>query len=264
MQDSSLKKRTILISLYLILFALTGYFLYKLIAPAPTCTDGKKNQNERGIDCGGQCKPCRSNVENQDLQIKEISFVDGGNGTIDVVAKVANPNYLTGASSFAYEFVLKDAAGSVLASSQGKNFILPAETKYVAEIGMRPNVQGAVASAELEIIQPQWKELTDLGNPQLEINNRRLEKNAAGMGSEFSGVIRNSSAYDLDLVSVIVVVRDQYGKVLGINQTRKEDILAKQERQFLVTWSNNFKAQVGKIEAEAQANVYELINVGNN
>ncbi len=28
------------------------------VTPAPTCSDGIKNQNEAGIDCGGVCKPC--------------------------------------------------------------------------------------------------------------------------------------------------------------------------------------------------------------
>ena len=34
----------------------------------PTCDDGKQNQNELGVDCGGQCKPCATcndNTKNQ-------------------------------------------------------------------------------------------------------------------------------------------------------------------------------------------------------
>lgn len=259
MQDSTPKKRIIFVIVYLILFSLAGYLLYKLIAPAPTCMDHKQNQDEKGIDCGGQCKPCKSNIQTEDLVVKEASFIDGGNGTFDAVAKISNPNYLTGASSFSYEIVLKDETGSAVGSVKGKNFILPADTKYVAEIGIRPLEGKIPKSVEFKISDIVWKELADLSNPQLEVNNKKFQKNATGIGSEVSGILKNSSTYDLESINIVVVLRDQYGKVLGINITKKDNVLAKEERSFLVTWSNNFSVEVSKIEVEAQSNIYNLI-----
>ena len=35
---------------------IAGYFVYTVLFKVdPTCFDGKKNQDERGIDCGGVC-----------------------------------------------------------------------------------------------------------------------------------------------------------------------------------------------------------------
>ena len=43
---------SVLLVLTLVLGALFWDFLYS----APTCTDGKKNGDEKGIDCGGSCQ----------------------------------------------------------------------------------------------------------------------------------------------------------------------------------------------------------------
>lgn len=263
MQDSTGKKRIIFIVLYIILFVAAGFLLYKLVSPAPTCTDGKKNQDEREVDCGGQCKPCRSNVQTQELRVSETAFVDGGNGTYDVVARIVNPNYLTGLDSFPYEIQLKDESGNVIASRKANGFILPADSKYLVEIGLRPMEGKVLKSAEIVIGKAQWKELTDISNPQLDVNNKKYEKNSAGFGSVVSGVVKNNSPYDLDSLNVVVVARDQYGKVLGLNVTKKEAIRAKEERSFMVSWPLDFKAEVSKLEIEAQSNIYSL-NYGGN
>ena len=40
------------------LYTYSGSFSFCIGSTAPTCTDGIKNGNETGIDCGGSCQPC--------------------------------------------------------------------------------------------------------------------------------------------------------------------------------------------------------------
>jgi hypothetical protein len=70
-----------------ILAASTLYFLH---TPA-SCIDGKKNQDETGIDCGGRC----TTVCAADIQPATISFVRAltpSAGRTDVIAYLYNPN----------------------------------------------------------------------------------------------------------------------------------------------------------------------------
>lgn len=252
------KKQIIFSIIYLTLFAFFGFLLYKLIVPKATCSDGKQNQSEKGIDCGGQCKPCKSNDQARELQIKEVNFVDAGDGTYDVEARISNPNYLLGLNSFTYEFVLKNETGDVIASRKAKSYILPADSKYLIEIGLRPEGNGKPKTVEIKMESDIWQELADVSNPQLEINNQRYEKDDRGFGGAVGGMIKNNSPYDLDFVNVAVIARDQYGKIVGLNVTTKDDVRAKEQRSFMVSWPAGFKAQVSKVEVEAQSNVYNL------
>jgi len=44
--------------------------------PCPTCFDLQKNGNESGIDCGGNCSPCHGVITNHELLIRDLAVVN--------------------------------------------------------------------------------------------------------------------------------------------------------------------------------------------
>lgn len=251
-------KRIVIIAVYILLFLALIFLIYLFAKPEATCFDGIQNQAERGVDCGGPCSPCSEVVETKELAIQEVAVVDGGNGTYDAIAKISNPNDSIGAKEFGYTFRLKDVDGNVLASKTGNSFILPADSKFVAELGLF--VQGGLipTSASIELSDIRWENVSDgIGKPQIGVYSKRFGKSPMGEGSEAAGIIRNESNHDIKEVSIVVVLRDENEKIVGVNTTRKDFVHIKEERDFLMTWPYALNATVQKIEVDPQTNIFD-------
>lgn len=261
MQNPAIKKRILISLAFLVLFILIGFILYYAISPAATCTDGKKNQGETNIDCGGPCSLCKAVVETQDIKIEESAVVFGGNKTYDAVAKIDNPNDAVGASSFKYVFNLKDASGNIVASREGTSFILPADSRYIAELGFQIDGDAIPTSAELVISDAKWEELDDIGKPQLGIYSKNYGRSPMGEGSAVDGIIRNESGYDLNKISIVIILRSDKGKIVGVNKTEKNAVRIKEERDFRLNWPYQLSAPVQNIEVDAQSNVFDRDNL---
>ena len=214
-------KRSVVAVAYLTILTLivTGTY-YGFFKAPETCFDGKENQDEQGIDCGGSCQAvCKEIVIGRDLEITEIAFVAADNGQYDVVAKIYNPNDEIGAASFAYEVSLKDAAGTVLASRSGKSYGLPQENKYILELNMAAPSVPAVAS--LRISDVEWARFSGFQEkPSINIYQKRYGPISSGAGfGEAYGLLSNESPYDFRSIIVRVILRDAAGKPLAFNTT---------------------------------------------
>jgi hypothetical protein len=100
---------------YFVFFSVVFFSVYYLfIRVPPTCTDGKQNQDEMGIDCGGICtNQCEPPLNAKDIVTREVAFVPADRGSYDVLARIYNPNDIAGASQFSYKLALRDSAGNV-------------------------------------------------------------------------------------------------------------------------------------------------------
>lgn len=255
-----LKRRIKIIVGYLILFGAISFFLYLMFSPDATCFDKIKNQGEKEVDCGGPCTPCRDLGQTKDLMIQEISFAPGGNDTYDVVAKIYNPNDSIGAKNFKYTFTLKDSTGSTMASREGTSFILPSDTRYLVQLELPANGASVPKEANIEISEAQWEKLSGIGKPQLGIYSKKFGANPIGNGNEVEGTVRNESGYDFKKIDITIVVRDENGRVIGINTTQRDSVRAKEEQKFNVIWPYPLEGNAQKIEVDPQVNIFDPQN----
>src|SRR3989344_2953978 len=86
------ERRLIVLSILgAILVAFIVIILIATFYKSPTCTDGVRNQNEQGIDCGGSCSYlCTANEEPPTVLFTKA--IPSGVGRLDVVALVENKN----------------------------------------------------------------------------------------------------------------------------------------------------------------------------
>lgn len=262
---SRFAKRLLIIIIYLILFSAIGFLLYLAMRPAQTCFDGKKNQKENGIDCGGPCPACKEIPQVESLRIIEKAFVIGapGGGKYDLMAKIENPNNDYGSPNFNYQFELKDSSGNIVGRKEGKNFILPAETKYIVETNIES--QSSPSSVEIKIVDDvAWDKFSGYGEhaePQLNIYNKRYDLISSGAGfSEVYGLLRNESLFDFNLVNINIILRDAASKPVALNKTDMRTVGSGEERDFRLVWPYSFPGDVQNIEMEAEANVFDSQN----
>lgn len=262
MEDHRLFKRIVVIVGYLVFFAAIVSLIYVLFfRVAPTCTDGIRNQNETGIDCGGSCtKRCDPPLEAKALLSEETAFVPVGDGAYDVLVKVHNPNDIAGASSFSYAMLLKDASGRVLAKRVGHSFILPQETKYLLEFQIPSSVVPEGASVEFSDIK--WDRFEGYTEkPRVSVVRQSYARITSGPGyGAATGLVINESPYDFRSLSVKVVLRDASGKPIAVNMTEMRTMKSKEQRDFRLVWPSSFPGEVASYEMLVDADIYHVSN----
>lgn len=101
-----------------VLAAIAGWVGYSVLHKAPSCVDGKQNQAETGVDCGGPC----STVCAENSRAPVVSFVRAlriSDSRTDVIAYIENPNASYSAKHAKYHIELYDAARAVVDEEDG-------------------------------------------------------------------------------------------------------------------------------------------------
>ncbi|HCP08987.1 MAG TPA: hypothetical protein DIT25_04285 [Candidatus Moranbacteria bacterium] len=250
-------KRISIISIYLlILISLIGIIFY-WNWPEPSCFDGKLNQNEQGIDCGGICAERCEIAAKEDLAVLQTGFVSSGSAdNFDIYALINNPNQVLASSGFGYKFIIKDFSDEVIGDYSGTSFILPGEKKYLLANNM--SFSGSPAKVELSIINPEWVEVNELyEKPQLKVVNRNYREITSGAGfSEASGLVKNESSLAFAKIGIVIIIKDEYDKEVGFNSTEMRTVQAGENRAFSVQWPNRFPGNVSNMEIQPEVNVF--------
>jgi len=258
LQQRAKKKRAIIIAIFVAIFLSAIFAIYLWLRPAPTCSDGIKNQNETDIDCGGVCPNKCNKIVAENLVSQEQGFVESGLvNKYDLYSRVSNPNNVFGSNKFQYEFKLKDAAGNVIATKLGSDYILPGESKYVTENNIETDK--IPASVEFNISNQAWVEFIDyFERPQLKVVNKQYNPISSGVGfSEAIGLLKNESPYDFTLIKLEIILKDANDKVVALNSTEMRTVKSGENRDFRSLWLNRFPGEVMNVEVQAEANIFD-------
>ncbi len=251
-------KRVVIISIYVSVVTLISVLVYLIIATRPTCYDGKKNQAEKGIDCGGPCHPCEKKITAKDLEVIEKYFVYGGNkNNFDVMIKINNPNNQYGVASFNYKIQLVDQAGNVLSQKTGVNFILPEENKYIIEQNFQSN--NKPNSIKFSIDNINWQKFSNYrAEPLLSIYNKNYTEED-GKNKMF-GLLKNESYFDFNSIEIDIILRDSNGKPVALGKNEMRTVKSQEQRDFKIIWPYKFSGSVVDGEIRAEANVFDSNN----
>jgi hypothetical protein len=252
-------KRFTIIGIFGVILITFISLIVSLAIPNPTCSDGKQNQKEEGIDCGGPCKACSEELVGKDLIVKNTYVVYGGENKYDVVADIHNPNALYGGREVYYTLEIVDTSGNVLATRDSKTFILPNENKYIVEVGME--TQGKPSSVKISINNVDWVKFTEFDSPQILVKNQRfgLVENSTSYAEAF-GLVVNDSPYDFQNVVVNVILEDERGVPIAVNKTEMRTLDANSQREFRLVWPHKFPGNIKTTKMRAQTNIFDSLN----
>lgn len=255
-------KRLTFIVIYVFLFLGIGTGIYFLVRPNPTCFDGKRNQNEGGVDCGGICaKACMETATGAPLRIDEVAVLPTAEGKYDALARITNPNNTVGAKEFHYRLRLLDASEQEVAVTEGQSWALPLETKSLIAFQLTPTAQPTKAT--LEISDVTWARLVDYDTePKIGVYQKAYTPSSqlGELGGVATGTIVNESGYDFRVVTVKIILRDAAGRALAVNQSKQDTFLVGDQRSFRLPWPTPFAGQVAEVQVEVDANVYDSDN----
>jgi len=250
-------KRAIIILVYIVIIFAVWTALYYLFRAKPTCNDGKKNQGEENIDCGGPCQKCREIPEIEAIITQEKEIVQAGQNRYDALVKIQNPNSLFGVASLEYTFDFLDGAGKIVSSQEGSSFILPAEAKYIFAFNAVSDQKPE--SLNFRIKSLQWQKFLDYEEPDIPVSQKEFSFVSSGSGfAQLKAKIRNQSKYDFRQITTRVVLRDMAGTPVAINETNNNNVTANEEREIIFNWNEPFSKDIDvqKIEVDPEVNVF--------
>ncbi|MFQ5752878.1 MAG: hypothetical protein ACE5HI_12855 [bacterium] len=207
------------------------YFLF--LRPEPSCFDGKHNQNEEGIDCGGPCaQSCLpAGLEPLEVVGRILTFRPSPD-RLSILAQVSNPNFDQAAKSFTYDFLLYGAGDEVVQSFRGTSFAYAREAKYIllpnASLPARP-----FSRVGLELGDFEWVPGDEMGRrPSISLSGIATEIEENSLRVE--GRVLNADTVSFPKVTILAIFWGELGNIAGASETEINNLRPNESSAFTV------------------------------
>lgn len=219
----------------LVIISIFAWLFYlAFLQPAPTCSDGKRNQDETEVDCGGpNCSEC---------ELKRVQAVrvfspltlrspDGKRSTL--LVQFQNPNASYGVYPLSYTVTVYGQDGGVIYKNAVDTFLYPSEITYRLEPNI-PVASNLIARSEIAITRQEWVRRSEFSAPQMQVRDVRVERDDTASQVMVSGVLKNDNAFIVSRTVVGVMVGGESGSLVGASKTLIESLQPLEERYFSI------------------------------
>ncbi len=223
------------------------YFIW--LKPTPTCFDGRQNQNEIKVDCGGPCVPCETKTLSP-LQVSWLKYFSVNNKTI-IMAEIKNPNSDYGADSFFYTFDIYDSLGKKFHTLTKNSFIYSGEIKYLFEANININSDN-INKVEISFSDINWKSRGEFPKPDIQTREIKTE---SAKPVNVSGIVVNNNAFGFSKVNIIAFLFNKDGFRISASETELNNLKSFEERFFRAI----FPSDISLIASEPKPAAYNFV-----
>ena len=237
------RRITIIASFAALGVILLSGILVAVLYDAPSCTDGRQNQDETGVDCGGSCAYlCRHEV--QEPRLSFARAVTNGSGRTDVIAYIENRNQNAEAKDAQYTVEVFDESGALLGKRAGM-IDLPARATVALYV---PGVYVGVGVAPRAFVTFDedigWRNARS-GEVPLSISDIEL---ASGSRPRVTATIANVAPSPVFNRTLVATVFDSSGIAIAASQTVAREVPALGTASAVFTWPEAFTGTAVRVE----------------
>lgn len=244
MSWGSKRRNTVLFTLSIFIGLPVGLICFWLFYNPPTCSDGKKNGAEEGIDCGGTCQLICTNQAVQPVSLWERYFrVSDGN--YNLLAYVENPNPSAYVRNAHYIFKLYNEDNVLIGDRKGVVAIAPKSVRPIIENNLTTFEQ-VPTRVTFEFEGEMTYEQTDPKDSIVIIKDEFIENEAST--PRIKAKIQNISLKTIKNIEVIVLTYDVFDNVLGSSSTYVTVLNSEESQDIVFTWPQKFTDDVARIE----------------
>ncbi len=249
-------KRQILYILVIVLFfgSIAFSILYPKLTKPPTCTDGKQNGTETGVDCGGTCaKACLEQTDDVSIVWSRVFKVVPGR--YNAVAYLVNHNKNTAIEKISYRFRFADSNNVYIGKREGSTYVPPTGNFAVFEpaIDLGSSVPVFVS---FEFTQaPQWVFVSEDKIKQVKTIVSNINLNDTEVPPKLSATIKNDSLFTIPDVNVIAILYDSSHNAVSASRTYLEVLNPEESKAVNFTWPEAFS---GKVVAKEIIPIYNI------
>lgn len=209
-------------------------FLYPVIFKKPTCTDGKQNGSETGVDCGGACSlMCKKDVADPFVLWSRAFKVVGNN--YNLVAYVENQNKDAAIRQVSYEFRAYDDSNRLIGRRQGVTYIPPSKRFPIFEPRFESGL-AQVKSVTFEFTSPFIWEKKDSTIDSLPIYIDNIKMGNDKESPSLEARMRNESVNNLPAFDAFVILYDSEGNAINASKTYRNGLSSGQTLPLFFTW----------------------------
>ena len=227
-------------SFFVIMALLFGGIFLKAFYRTPTCTDGRQNGDEKGIDCGGACKKICANDTLAPVVLWSKVFNISGD-VYSAVAYIENPNISSENSDAKYEFRIFDDKNRLISIKEGHTTVPKGKKFAVFETGLVIK-NNKPKSADFKFLSFANWEKNITKEPELALTYSSLI--SATTSPSITGTIRNESNTSLPSVELAVFVLDSNENVVAASRSFVDKLLKQTTQDFVFTWPKPFNLGV--------------------
>ena len=230
-------------SVFGVIAVVAGIIGYTVFYDAPTCTDGKQNGIEQGIDCGGDC-PIVCSFSAADPIVHWSRLVEVIPSVYTVVALVENPNGGVAAHDIPYTFKLRGVDNLLVEEEKGRFYLPPKAVVPIFVTGIKTGSR-VPTRVEFAYGTPVWQ--NERPHPlDISIDNIDIEREDSS--PRLTARLTNHSLDAIPNLPLVAVVYDAEQNVLHASRTVMKDIAGSGELDLVFTWPQAFTTSVGTID----------------
>ena len=182
--------------------------------------------------------------------------------TVDIAARVRNPNPRVGIPEYTVTFRLQDANGQDITEIKKQTFILPGSLNYISVIDAPYAANLSRVKVDVPV-NPVFMPLPELV-PLPEFNSflqDRIERIIGNRRMQVQrGIVTNTSTLDFSQVEITGVALDSRGQVVGVGSTIIGEMRVGQRREFTLQWPTPSRP-VERVIVLPTTNVYRDENI---
>ncbi len=239
------KRKSIYIGSALVVFVVLVVIplIFKFYTP-PTCSDGKKNGDELGIDCGGGCSLLCS-VQYVPLNVMWQRFSKVNDGVYNVLAYIENPNLNAGANDFSYQFKLYDKDGVLLNERFGRTFAPANKVFAVFEPDLLTGKQTPYRLEFNIVSEPVWLKQT---NKESALSITQAVLTREDTAPRLTAQVSNKTIYPIGKIEAVAIIYDTTGNAVAFSRTIIEGLDDKETKEINFNWPKPFGTTVARNE----------------
>lgn len=215
-----------------VLFFIVVFSIYGLFAfyNAPDCTNGSRDGDERGVDCGGSCpRVCKADTVS--LSMHFTRTLEVSKGVWGAVAYGENRNPGAGARNVPYVFKLYDAQNLLLYERHGTAFIPPRKVFAIFEGQMQSGSRTPTRATFEFKAEPEFVRMSE---PALSVVTKGFTTDERG--SFLEAVLSNLSRAPIDGIELTALLYGRDGNVIGASATTIKTLTGEAQSVLTFTW----------------------------
>ncbi len=252
-------KRQIFYIIILILFV--GVFGFIIISPslnkAPTCSDGKQNGTETGIDCGGSC-PNACLADTSPISVLWARSFEVVPGRYNAVAYLSNHNKNDAVEKISYTFRFADENNIYIGERTGTTYVPPGENFAVFEPAIDIGNSIPVYTNFTFTEAPSWLQVDQTKIDQLKVLVSNIQLTAADTAPRLSATVTNNSLFTIPNVDVVAILYDASGNAVSASSTYLAQLNPLSSANVNFTWPEPIQGAVVQKEIIPMYDIFSV------
>jgi hypothetical protein len=213
---------------------------------APSCSDGVKNQEETGVDCGGPCAYLCIDQQRPPT-VLYTQAIQNGEGRVDVIAKVENKNAASAARNVPYAISLYGSDQTLVQKVTGFLDLPPGVSVPIFVPGTESGKRVVTnAFLDIEPSSPKWFFMQSDMRIIPKVSN--IKQGGTTSAPRIEAVFFNSSTVSLSNIRAVVIVHNDKGAVIAASSTIVPTIPPQDQATATFTWNSAFTDAPASVE----------------